>query len=404
MIFKFKFWIRVAIINLLIVAFLGVVMRYKIGFEFPYLNQKNLQHAHSHFAFGGWISMMIMVLMLYSVKEKLSQVQLRQMKPILYANLITAYGMLLSFAWQGYAFFSIAFSSLSIIISFWFSYQFYVTLKSSVNFPGLKWMHVALFFNLLSSFGTLALSYMMATRQLEQHAYLASVYWYLHFQYNGWFFFACVGLFVNFLYSKGVELSKETIIFKLFALSCIPAYGLSVLWLNLPLWIYLIVVIAALGQFLGLFIFLKQILASRFWEKFNLSFIAKFLLIFVGTALACKVILQAGSTVPIISKFAFGFRPIVIAYLHLVLLAFTSVFLIVYAYMNSLIVETKLAQFGVIIFVLGVLLNEIILGIQGIFSISYTMVPFANEILFIMALMMFVGLVLLNVSLVKQKN
>jgi hypothetical protein len=65
MIFKFKFWIRVAIINLLIVAFLGVVMRYKIGFEFPYLNQKNLQHAHSHFAFGGWISMMIMVLMLY---------------------------------------------------------------------------------------------------------------------------------------------------------------------------------------------------------------------------------------------------------------------------------------------------------------------------------------------------
>jgi hypothetical protein len=263
---------------------------------------------------------------------------------------------------------------------------------------------VALFFNLLSSFGTLALSYMMATRQLEQHAYLVSVYWYLHFQYNGWFFFACVGLFVNFLYSKGVELSKESIIFKLFALSCVPAYGLSVLWLNLPLWIYLIVVIAAVGQFLGLFIFLKQIIVSRFWEKFNLSFIAKFLLIFVGTALACKVTLQVGSTVPIISKFAFGFRPIVIAYLHLVLLAFTSVFLIVYAYMNNLIVETKLAQFGVIIFVLGVLLNEIILGIQGIFSISYTMVPFANEILFIMALMMFVGLVLLNVSLVKQKN
>jgi hypothetical protein len=404
MIFNFKFWIRVAIINLLIVAFLGVIMRYKIGFSFPYLNQKNLQHAHSHFAFGGWISMMIMVMMLYSVKEKLALSQLRQMKPILYANLITAYGMLVSFAMQGYAFFSIAFSSLSIIISFWFSYQFYVTLKSSINLPGLKWMNVALFFNLFSSFGTLALSYMMATRQLEQHAYLASVYWYLHFQYNGWFFFACLGLFVNFLYSKNVELSKESMVFKLFAFSCIPAYGLSVLWLNLPLWIYIIVVIAALGQFLGLFIFLKQIIVSRFWEKFNLSFIAKFLLIFAGTALACKVTLQVGSTVPIISKFAFGFRPIVIAYLHLVLLAFTSVFLIVYAYMNNLIVETKLAQFGVIIFVLGVLLNEIILGIQGIFSISYTMVPFANEILFIMALMMFVGLVLLNVSLVKQKN
>jgi hypothetical protein len=153
--------------------------------------------------------MMIMVLMLYSVKEKLSKAQLWHMKPILYANLITAYGMLVSFAMQGYGFFSIAFSSLSIIISFWFSYQFYITARSSFNLPGIKWMNLALFFNLLSSIGTLCLSYMMATRQLEQHAYLASVYWYLHFQYNGWFFFACAGLFVNFLYSKNIELNYK---------------------------------------------------------------------------------------------------------------------------------------------------------------------------------------------------
>ncbi len=402
--FNFKFWIRLTLINLLIVAFLGVVMRYKIGFAFPYLNQKNLQHAHSHFAFGGWISMMIMVLMLYSVKEKLSKAQLWHMKPILYANLITAYGMLVSFAMQGYGFFSIAFSSLSIIISFWFSYQFYITARSSFNLPGIKWMNLALFFNLLSSIGTLCLSYMMATRQLEQHAYLASVYWYLHFQYNGWFFFACAGLFVNFLYSKNIELIKEPFTFKLFALSCIPAYGLSVLWMNLPLWIYIIVVIAALGQLLGLFIFIKEILASRCWEKFNLHLISKTLLIFVGTALACKVLLQAGSTVPAISKFAFGFRPIVIAYLHLVLLAFTTVFLIVYAYMNKLIVETKMAQLGLIIFVIGIFLNEIILGVQGIFSISYTMVPFANEILFLLALIMLSGLILLNISMIKQRK
>jgi hypothetical protein len=190
----------------------------------------------------------------------------------------------------------------------------------------------------------------------------------------------------------------------LFALSCIPAYGLSVLWMNLPLWIYIFVVIAALGQLFGLFIFFKSIAASRCWEKFNLHLISKILLIFVGTALACKVSLQAGSTIPAISKFAFGFRPIVIAYLHLVLLAFTTVFLIVYAYMNKLIVETKMAQLGLIIFVMGIFLNEIILGVQGIFSISYTMVPFANEILFLLALIMLSGLILLNISMIKQRK
>ena len=76
MTFNFKVWMRVTIINLLIVALFGVLMRYKIGFEFPYFNQKNLQHAHSHFAFGGWISMMLMVLMLYSLKDKLGKAKL----------------------------------------------------------------------------------------------------------------------------------------------------------------------------------------------------------------------------------------------------------------------------------------------------------------------------------------
>lgn len=34
---KLKFWLQLSLINLLIVALLGLVMRYKIGFEFPFL-------------------------------------------------------------------------------------------------------------------------------------------------------------------------------------------------------------------------------------------------------------------------------------------------------------------------------------------------------------------------------
>jgi hypothetical protein len=404
MIDNFKFWIRIAIFNLLIVALFGVIMRYKIGFEFPYFNQKNLQHAHSHFAFGGWISLMIMILMLYSIKEKLTVAKFESFKPILFVNLITAYGMLISFAIEGYALFSISFSTLSIIISFWFTYTFYSTVRSFDHLPGLKWMNFALLFNLISSFGTLSLSYMMATKQIEQHSYLASVYWYLHFQYNGWFFFACMGLFVNFLFSRNINLINESISFKLLALTCIPAYGLSVLWLNLPLWIYIIVVVAAIAQFYGLFIFMKELLISKFWVRLELNQVSKILLICVAFAITTKVTLQAGSTIPAISKFAFGFRPIVIAYLHLVLLAFTSVFLMSCAYLNELITDSKVSKIGLITFVMGILFNELILAIQGIFSISYTMIPFANEMLFTTALIMFAGLGFLNYDLMKQKN
>ena len=56
-----KFWLKISLLNLCIVASLGVLMRYKIGFEFPYLDQKHLQHSHSHFAFSGWLSHTLVV-------------------------------------------------------------------------------------------------------------------------------------------------------------------------------------------------------------------------------------------------------------------------------------------------------------------------------------------------------
>ena len=75
--FNSKFWLKFSLINLLIVAIIGVLMRYKIGFEFPYLNQKNLQLSHSNFAFSGWISQTIMVLMVAFLEKKIKNTEHR---------------------------------------------------------------------------------------------------------------------------------------------------------------------------------------------------------------------------------------------------------------------------------------------------------------------------------------
>ncbi len=92
---------------------------------------------------------------------------------------------------------------------------------------------------------------------------------------------------------------------------------------------------------------------------------------------------------------AFGFRPIVIAYLHLVLLAFTTVFLIAYIYSKELITINKGTIIGIGIFVSGIYLNEIVLATQGIFSLSYTMVPYVNSILLGISVFIFIGLFIL---------
>lgn len=410
MLFNSNRWLKFSLLNLLIVALIGLLMRYKIGFEFPFLDQKHLQHSHSHFAFSGWITHTLMVLMIVFLEKRAKNIVLRQAhddrgekkiehrffkkyNSLLTTNLICAYGMLVFFIIQGYGLFSIIFSTASIVVSCVFAYYFVKDLKLiSDEVLAKNWFKAALFFNVISSLGTFALAYMMVTKNIHQNEYLASIYYYLHFQYNGWFFFSCMGLLFSFLNLK----SSENLFFKktfwLFFASCIPAYFLSTLWLDLPIWIYLITVIAAFIQVYTWFRFLIIIVKTKREFLQNFSFFLRYILLFVGFALSVKFLLQLGSTIPVLSKLAFGFRPIVIAYLHLVLLAIISLFLLFYIYANHLIQFNNQIKRGVIIFSIGVLLNEIILAIQGIASFSYTPIPFVNELLLGAAIVLVLGI------------
>lgn len=404
-----KLWLKTSIINLLLVAILGLLMRYKIGFEFPFLDQKHLQHSHSHFAFSGWISHTLMVLMIGFLEYKIKKTEVQFIKKynlLLITNLICSYGMLISFIIQGYGAISILFSTSSIVIACVFTFFYFKDLKLiSHEDLSKNWFKASLFFNVISSLGTFALAYMMVSKNIQQNEYLSSIYFYLHFQYNGWFFFACMGLLIFFLQLKKAENLFFNKTFWLFFVSCIPAYFLSTLWLKLPTWIYVLTLLSALIQTVTWFKFLFVIikLKSNFLEKYPL--VLRYILFFVGVALSLKFILQLGSTIPALSQLAFGFRPIVIAYLHLVLLAIISLFLLFYIYVNQLITFNKKVKNGIIIFTIGVLLNEIILAIQGIASFSYTLIPFVNEMLFGAAIILVSGIgIIAFYSLKKVKN
>ena len=401
-----KFWLKISLINLCIVAILGLLMRYKIGFEFPYLDQKHLQHSHSHFAFAGWLGHTLMALMVYFIQTRIADFKGNKYNTIIIANLICSYGMLISFIIQGYGLVSIALSTASILVSYIFAYRFIKDLKIlDDDLLAKNWFKAALFFNVISSLGTFYLAYMMATKNVVQDWYLSSIYYYLHFQYNGWFFFACMGLAFGFLNLRKSEHSFYETSFKLFAIACVPAYFLSTLWLDLPLWIYIITVIAALVQVYAWFKFLPILLKTRKNVLESYSPLLRYILVFVSFALSIKLLLQLGSTVPIISQLAFGFRPIVIAYLHLILLGIITLFLLFYIYANHLILISKNIKYGVFVFTIGVLLNEIVLAVQGVAAFSYTIIPFVNEILFGVAILLLIGIGITALySIKKVKN
>ena len=305
-------WLRIAFLNLLIVSVLGVILRYKIAFSLPFIDQKNLLHGHSHFAFTGWITQALMFLLIRQLKHDEQCIVIKKYKWILLSNLLTAFGMLLSFPVEGYGLFSIIFSTLSIFVSYWFAIVFWKDLKlQPIKLLSHKWFKAAVFFNALSSIGAFTLAYIMVKKIMIQKLSLLSVYFFLHFQYNGWFFFACLGLLISVIEQYINDKRLLNIIFLSFFIACFPAYFLSALWLTLPTVIFLMVIASALTQIIAWSFLIYCIWIYR-TSFSNISSFSINLFKLSALALTLKLLLQLISTIPSLSQLAFGFRPIVI--------------------------------------------------------------------------------------------
>ena len=138
-----KLWFNIALFNFFIAACIGVLLRYSFitpssWFKFPYW-----LHAHSHVASLGWVYLALFALLIYAfLPEK------TQKKPI-YKRLfifiqVSVVGMLITFPIQGYAAWSIVFSSLHILLSYAFIWRFWKDLSAKKSIA-LSFIRAALF-------------------------------------------------------------------------------------------------------------------------------------------------------------------------------------------------------------------------------------------------------------------
>lgn len=398
-------WLQVSLLNLLLVSFIGVILRYKIAFSLPFVDQKHLLHGHSHFAFSGWITHTLIVLLVQYLSDQSGRDQFRKYRGLIWANLLTAYGMLLWFPIQGYGLWSISFSTLSIFVSWIFAVVYWKDLnRLAIQKISHSWFKLALLFNAVSAFGAFALAFMMATQTVHQNWYLAAVYFFLHFQYNGWFFFAAMGLLTARIETLVFLREKLWYIYLLFAFACIPAYLLSALWLPMNTFVYLLVIASAVAQVIAWWLFLSACFRNRAEIKNLFPGSSQWLLLLAALATSIKLLLQLGSTIPSLSQLAFGFRPIVIGYLHLVLLGMFSIFLIGQLVIPISHVLSKALLTGIRIFIAGVIINEMALMVQGTAALSYQSIPFINESLLVTALILFTGILLMLLAFRKIKR
>ncbi|MGN6533094.1 MAG: hypothetical protein ACTHK0_15235 [Ginsengibacter sp.] len=405
--FPVKTWIQIAIINFCVVALAGITMRYKINFPLPAVNQKHLLYAHSNFAFMGWVTIALMVLMVNYLLRHEVITNYKKYNGILIAGCITAYGMFVTFIIQGYGYFSIAFSILSILVSWIFIFCYWFDLnKVTDKSYAPKWFKGALILMAIATLGEVTLAYLMVNFSTVQDYYFAALYFFLHFQYNGWFLFVCFGLIFSYLFAKGflptVAINKH--LFIIMGLTVAPTYLLSILWLKLSRSLHLLANISGILQLLVSFYFIRLFPAVKKNIPRKITKTTRYLWTMAAIAFILKIILQTFSIIPFFSNYAFGFRPIVIGYLHLSFLGVISFFIL--GYINQVLSERggNISREGVIIFTIGVLLQEFILMAQGLEVLNFQPLPYANIILFYSAIIMGAALIWIAVTVKKEKG
>lgn len=330
--------IVIGLFNFFIAALTGVALRAAPLYVLPF-NYSNFLHGHSHFAFGGWLTPALAWAVLRQMPEVTERMGQKHIRNVFILFFTSAYGMLFSFPFQGYGAISIFFSTVSIFATFYLAWRWWKALQSDVSISSL-FLRAAILFLLLSSAGPFATGPLAHFGYKEEPVYRNVVYFYLHFQYNGWFSFIVFAI-ISRTMIPNVRLVRA---FYLLTSGCVLSVFLSFLWSTPHSWYYLTGGFGAALQLWGAILLIAAIRSEKNHRTHPHLFT------FVLCAMLLKLCLQLLSGIPYLASFTASHRIIIIAYLHLVMLGFLSTFILYL--LSGMFSIKKEVYFFFIIFVL----------------------------------------------------
>ena len=397
-----KSWILVCFINFFVASLMGLLLRWMYVAPISGVNFQFLMHGHSHVAMLGWVYLMLYCLIFYFFVPKENQ-----QKPIyntlFWVTELAVIGMMIDFPAQGYAFASILFSTLHIFCSYYFCYLIYKNAKPS-TFPEKRMLYTALFFMIFSTLGVWCLGPAVGMMGKTSALYQIAIQFFLHFQFNGWFLFAVLGLF--FKQTKiNLDDKKFRLFYNSFVVATVLTLALPVSWsLSNPAF-YWINVIGVAIQFIS-FVLFYQLIRPHLKTVFApLSFLEKTVYQFALYSLALKIIIQLVVIVPELAKVSHEIRNFVIGYIHLTMLGIITGFLFGFALQNKFLnPQKKIQKWGISIFLLGFVATEILLFFQGLWLfLNKGLFPDYYQNLLLSSICLPVGLLMLTIGIFKLK-
>jgi len=398
--------VRLPLLYLVVTALSGLFMR-SMGWlpvplsDIPY---DHILHAHSHLALLGWVYMALFLLLIrHFCKEEGASLQGsrcgdrdggegrngkegKQLRAMYGLTQLTLIGMFAAFLLQGYALFSIALSTVQILLSYWFAWWLWQQLSrqrsdascdadaAAAGVPlSVRMAKGSLVCLVASSAGPWTLAVLSANQLQGSPLYEAAIYFYLHLQYNGWFTLALFAILLRVLEKRRVPVNGRLTgaFYRLYAWALLPAYLLSILWMDqLDGWLAtLIASAAAVCQWGAVLLLLYALHLVR--EAIFAAFggWSRVLLLSALAIFFVKSTLEIGPAIPVLSEWIYDSRSIVVGYLHLTLLGFVSLFaLALFLEQRWLDAAKGGVRIGLAIFLAGFMANEFVLFLQGLYD------------------------------------
>jgi len=217
MIFEKKLW-QYPLIFGVFGALIGLILRYAytgVVSGFPF---KNVLHSHSHVMLLGFLFNTLLILVWTNFTQGLDKISYKYYLALQVCVAI----LLIAFILQGYALYSIVFSTLHLILSYIVLIRLWKRLTKNNSMH--QFVKLGIIFHFISSIGPYMLGPLMVLEMQESPWYQQAIFFYLHFQYFGVFF---VWMLAVLLQKANVILTKNQIVIVALSLVFLFAHSLD---------------------------------------------------------------------------------------------------------------------------------------------------------------------------------
>jgi len=278
-------------------AFIGLVLRYAFtgsSIAFPF---KNILHAHSHVMLLGFLFNALLALIWIKFTSGIDRISYK-----LYVALQLGMAlMIVAFIMQGYALYSILFSTLHLWLSYILLIRLWKRLKGNKFL--IQLVKVGIVFHFISSLGPYALGPLMVMDMKESPWYQQAIFFYLHFQFLGLFF---TWMLAVLLQKTTVILTKKQVVGICISLVLLYAHSLDY---SFDHWL-----IQLFGGFGSIFLFLILLKFKDGFLKLERRFKMIYYIILI------VAIINILGSIPVVAKLVVNNHFMLIAWLHFLFL------------------------------------------------------------------------------------